>query len=175
MIANLLSGFVGALLGALSSFCVAVYTNKKQVESIALERKFKLVTEGFLLTGKLINTFRSYKPALLNSYGFAMKIDEQTQIRIQEAISYYNEAKNFTHLLPMNVRSRWIEALNLIEKLSTLQNPSPESIQIAQMETLNYLAYLKNSILDLLEDRELREDVPIPTFDGATLALDEEQ
>ena len=174
MTANLLSGFIGALLGALSSFCVALYSNKKQVERIDKERRINLLTEGYLLSGTLLSTYRNYNPGILNSASFGIRVDDQFQIKIKEAIEVYDKALNFTHLLPMDLRSRWIEALGLIQKLSTFEHQTPESLRIAQLETHNYLAHLKNSILDLLENRVLREEAPTPNFDGLTLRVDED-
>ena len=174
MDSNLLSGFVGAVLGAIASFCVAVYANKKQVAAIAKERRLNLLTDGFILTGKFLESFKYYKPNLLSGSRFGMKLTEDYEFKIRESISIYQELKSLTHLMPFELRNRWIEAQDLVHKFNCQEFKDSESLQIAELETRNYLVHLHNSILDLLEDRDLRDEIQVPIFDGSTLRLDGE-
>ena len=172
MDSNLISGFIGAILGAFSSFGVAWYANRKQVEALTFQRRLNSLTEGLQLSGKLLENFRSYKPNLITSSKLGLKIDKDFEFSIREAIQDLQKFKRFTFLLPIELRNRWLESHDLVVKLSHSAFTDIEERKIAELETYNYLAHLHNSILEVLEGRDLPPEVPIPNFDGSILKYD---
>ena len=162
MISNLLSGFIGALLGALGSLGVAVYTNKKATKSLEAERLRGFVASAVVLAGQLLDNFLAYNPTMVNRSSFGMKIEEGTLMRVNQAIRLHGEAKYLEHLLPGQLRMRWDMMLVLIDEFSSTDTLNSPNRNRAQVEVGNFIQYVRDSCVDFLDGKEIRRNIDRP-------------
>lgn len=159
---NLLSGFFGALLGALGSFLVAIYVNKKAVCSLTKERFRNQAANGVVLAGRLLDYFHSYRPDLLNQSSVGMRIQEESLARMQEASRLYDEGKYFEHLLPQELRKRWDSMLLLISDYSRTESLASWNKNRAMVDVQTYIKYVRDSLVNYLDDKYIGEGAPHP-------------
>ena len=92
-ISNLLSGFVGALFGALVSFAIAIYANNRATKAMDAERLRGHVATAVSLAGQLFDNYLSFNPSLLNQSSFGVRVEENSLGRIKYSIQLHGEAK----------------------------------------------------------------------------------
>ena len=161
-ISNLLSGFIGALLGALSSLAIAIYTNKKAVKAMEAERLLSHVATAVSLAGQLFDNYLSFSPHLINQSSFGIRIEENSLARTKHSFYLYGEAKYLEHLLPQNLRHRWDMMLVLISEFSTMQRLDGPVRNRAQVDVEHYIRYVRDSCVDFLDGKEVRKELKHP-------------
>jgi hypothetical protein len=159
---NLLSGFVGALLGALSSFAIAIYTNKKAIATLEVERLRSHVASAVILAGQLFDAYLSFNPHRINQSIFGVPIEEKSLNRMKYSIQLHGEAKYLEHLLPQILRHRWDVMLVLIAELSAMEKQDDVTRNRAQVDVDHYIQYVRDSCVDYLDGREVRIEVKGP-------------
>ena len=159
---NLLSGFIGALLGALSSFAIAVYANKKAREDLKEERLRSHLAKAVSLAGQLIDNYISYNPILINQSNFGLQIEEKSITRINAAIYLHGEAKYLQYLLPEVLRHRWDMMLVLISEFSAMERIDSPKRNRAQVDVDHYIRYVQSSCVDFLDGRKVQNELKRP-------------
>ena len=159
---NLLSGFIGALLGALSSFMIAIYTNKKAVNSLEAERLRSHVSTAIILAGQLFDNYLAYNPRLINQPSFGVRVEENSLGRMKYSIQLHAEAKYLEHLLPQILRRRWDVMLVLIAEFSAMEKIDGPNRNRAQVDVDHYIQYVRDSCVDFLDGKEVRIEVKGP-------------
>lgn len=159
---NLLSGILGALLGALASVCIAIYTNRVGVKNLELERLRGFVSTAVMLSGHLFDNYLAYNPHLLNQNSFGLRVQENYLRRIIETIKLHEEAKYLEHLLPPALRFRWDMMLVLISEYSATENVDSPNRNRARVDVENYIIYVRNSCVNYLDGKEIGLDLDRP-------------
>jgi len=162
MISNLLSGFIGALLGAAGSLGVAIYSNKKEAKSLEVERLRGYVASAIFLAGQLLDNFLSFKPSIINRSSFGMRVEEGSLVRVNQAIRLHGEAKYLEHLLPEHLRNRWDLLLVLITEFSATESLDLPNRNRAQVDVENFIQYVRDSCVDFLDGNEVRKEIKRP-------------
>ena len=161
-VSNLLSGFIGALLGALSSFAIAVYANRKAREDLKEERLRGQLAKAVSLSGQLFDNYISYNPFLVYQSNFGLQIKEESLNRINYAIHLYGEAKYLQFLLPQELRLRWDMMLVLISEFSAMEKSDSSKRNRAQVDVEHYIRYVQSSCVDFLDDRQVQNELHRP-------------
>ncbi len=159
---NLLSGFIGALLGAMSSFAIAVYANKQGRKDLKEERLRSHVAKAVSLAGQLIDNYISYNPLLINQTNFGVQIEEKFFNRINYAIHLHDEAKYLQYLLPEVLRHRWDMMLVLISEFSAMEKSDSVKRNRAQVDLDHYIRYVQSSCVDFLDGRHVQNELKRP-------------
>lgn len=159
---NLLSGILGALLGALASVCIAIYTNRVGIKTLELERLRGFVATAVMLSGHLFDNYFSYNPQLINQNNFGLRVEANYLSRINETIKLHGEAKYLEHLLPRELRFRWDMMLVLISEYSATENLDSPNRNRARVDVENYISYVRNSCVDYLDGKEIGIDLDRP-------------
>jgi hypothetical protein len=155
---NLLSGFLGALLGALSSLIIAIYTNKRAVKTMETERLRGYVATAVTLSGQLFDNYLSFNPRIINQSNFGMRVEENTLGRMKYSIHLHGEAKYLEHLLPEILRHRWDCMLVLISEFSVTERLDMPNRNRAQVDVENFIKYVRDSCVDFLDGKEVHGD-----------------
>jgi hypothetical protein len=159
---NLLSGILGALLGAMASVCIAIYTNRVGVKNLELERLRGFVSTAVMLSGHLFDNYVAYNPHLINQNSFGLRVEENYLRRIKETIKLHDEAKYLQHLLPPALRYRWDMMLILISEYSATDNLDSPNRNRARVDVENYISYVRRSCVKYLEGNEIGSDLDRP-------------
>jgi hypothetical protein len=161
-VSNLLSGFVGALIGALASFFIAIYTNNKAMKVMDAERLRSHVATAVSLAGQLFDNYLSFNPSLLNQSSFGVRIEENSLGRMKYSIQLHGEAKYLQYLLPQILRHRWDMMLVLVSEFSTMQRLDGPDRNRAQVDVEHYIRYVRDSCVDFLDGKEVRSELERP-------------
>jgi hypothetical protein len=161
-VSNLLSGFIGALLGALSSFLIAIYANKRASVAMETERLQSHVATAVILAGQLFENYLSFNPHLLNQSIFGLRVEENSLHRIKHSIQLHEEAKYQRFLLPELLRYRWDMMLVLISEFGTMERSEASKVGRAQMDVEHYIQYVRDSCVDFLDGKEMRRELKRP-------------
>ena len=161
-ISNLLSGFVGALLGALSSLAIAIYTNKKAIKTMEKEKLRGYVASAVTLAGQLFDNYLSFNPWIINQSSFGMRVEDRTLERIKHSIHLHGAAKYLEHLLPGILRHRWDMMLVLISEYGATEGMDAPNRNRAQVDVGNYIQYVRDSCVDYLDGLEVRCELERP-------------
>jgi len=161
-ISNLLSGFVGALLGALSSLSIAIYANKRAVIAMETERLRGYVATAVTLAGQLFDNYISYNPRMIYQSSLGIPVEENTLGRIKHSIQLHGEAKYLEHLLPEILRHRWDMMLVLISEFSVVEKLDMPNRNRAQVDVENFIKYVRDSCVDFLDGKEVHGEEKRP-------------
>lgn len=167
---NLLSGFIGAVLGALSSFAIAVYANKQAREDLKEERLRNYLAKAVSLAGQLIDNYISYDPILIYQSNFGLQIEEKSLNRVNYSVNLYEEAKYLQFLLPEVLRHRWDMMLVLISEFSAMEKLDSPKRNRAQVDVDHYIRYVQISCVEFLDGKQVQNEHERPYLnrEGAT-------
>ena len=161
-ISDLLSGFIGAILGATSSFIIAIISNKNSIKAMELERLRGYTAKAVSLAGELFDNFLFYNPKLINQNSFGMRVEENSLSRIKYSVQLHAEAKYLQYLLPQNLRKRWDMMLVLISEFSATTDLDAPNRNRAQVDVDQYIKYVIDSCVDFLDGKEIRNELVRP-------------
>ena len=159
---ELLSGFVGALLGSFSSYLIAIYSSKKATKAMETERLRGYVATAVSLAGSLFDTFLSYRPNLLHQSRFGLKLDAESLERIEDSVELYGKGKHLTYLLPQVLRNRWDMMLVLIHEFHVAEGLDGPERNRAQVDVEHFIQYVRESCVDFLDGRKVRSELSRP-------------
>jgi hypothetical protein len=156
------SGIVGGIVGAVLTgiFSIILVYRSERFEKKELSRK--RIAEALPLTIRLFDSFTGYKPNRLFQIEIGMKLSEQSTARLISAIELYDECKSMQYLLPPVIRRRWDSMLILISEYSNNENMDEITRNRAHCDVQNYIFYIRKSLMDLLDEKELRPELERP-------------
>lgn len=134
-----------------------------------LEKSKERVGAALLQSSKILDTFTSYKPNLIYRSSFGARIESESMIRIGKAIEIYDEAKYLEYLLPQIVRKRWDMMLVLIAEFQNLEQIDDIRKNRALCDVQNYIQYVRESLLDYLDEKQVRTELKRPYLQRESL------
>lgn len=155
---GLIGGVVGAVLTGVFSFIILYRSQRFQKQEITQKR----IAEAIPLTVHLFDSFTSYKPNRLFQIEIGFKLSEQSRLRTIAAIELFDECKSMQYLLPMSMRRRWDSMLILISEYSNNEEMDEIMRNRAHCDVQNYITYIRNSLIDLLDEKDLRAELDRP-------------
>lgn len=158
VIISLVSVFIGSAI----TFAATFFSISKSEKFAKLEKSREQVGAALIQSSKLSGTFTSYRPALLFQPSFGLKIDPESKIRISRAIEIFDEAKTLQYLLPPVLRKRWELMLILISEFQNLDKIDDIRKNRALCDVQNYIQYVRDSLLDYLDEKQVREELKRP-------------
>jgi hypothetical protein len=158
VILSLVSVFIGSAI----TFAATYFGILKSEKFAKKEKSRERAAAALLQSSKLLDTFTSYKPTLLYQSSFGPKIEPESKNRIGRAIEIYDEAKYLQYLLPPLLRNRWDMMLVLISEFQNLDRIDDIRKNRALCDVQNYIQYVRESLLDYLDDKHVRTDLKRP-------------
>ncbi len=156
--AGLIGGVVGAVLTGIFSFFLLGRSQKFEKRQLNRMR----IANAIPLASRLLDEFVNYKPNRLFQAEIGMNLSEQSLIRINSAINLFDESKSVQYLLPQDVRKRWESMLILISEFSNSEQMDATLRNRALCDVQNYIKYVRESLMDLLDEVVLRPDYTRP-------------
>ncbi len=167
VIISLVSVFTGSAI----TFAVTYFGIYRSERFAKLEKSRERVGTALLQSSKLLDTFTSYKPHLLYQFSFGLKIEPESKIRISRAIEIYDEAKYLQYLLPPRLRRRWDMMLVLISEFQNLSQVDDIRKNRALCDVQNYIQYVRDSLLDYLDEKQIRTEFQRPYLQRENLEV----
>ena len=159
------SAAIGSLIALLASY-ISVRRHEKFT---SLEKQRERVAEALQLSAKILDTFTSYRPVFLANSNFGLKIESDYENRIRYAMSVYDDAKYIEYLLPVKFRNRWDQMLILVSEFETIHRLDDVIKNRALCDAQNYIQYVRKSLLDFLDEQDVRPDYPRPYLQRESL------
>lgn len=155
---GLIGGVVGAVLTGVFSFILLYRSQRFQKQELTKKR----IAEAIPLTMHLFNSFTSYKPSRLFQMEIGLKLSEQSRLRTISAIELFDECRSMQYLLPPSMRGRWDSMLTLISEYSNNEQMDEIMRNRAHGDVQNYITYIRKSLIDLLDEKDLRAELERP-------------
>lgn len=154
---NLLSGLIGAGIGALASFASVFYVEKSNKKQIREERHRNSVATGIIKISLLKENFLNFNPAkkFRGIGAFAQNNDDF--LRANQTIDLFNECKFQGLLLPEELRKRWNNLLGIV---SGVANRHQWDKFVASRSVDDVNAYFDYVILSLTNYLDSKEPIP---------------
>lgn len=159
---NLLSGVIGAGLGALASFASVFYVEKSNKKQIREERYRNAVATGVVQIGLLKDCFLNYDPAKRYRGLGSFAQNEDDFIKANQTIQIFNDCKIQCPLLPQEFRERWNNLLGIVSSLSNRRHWD-EFIAARSIDDVNaYFDYVVVSLANYVDSKEPVPDLMPP-------------
>lgn len=153
---------VSVLTGSAITFAVTYFGILKSEKFAKLEKSRERVSSALLQSSKLLDSFTSYKPTIIYQSSFGLRVEPELKIRISRAIEIYDEAKHLQYLLPPPLRKRWDLMLVLISEFQNLDQIDEIRKNRALCDVQNYIHYVRESLLDYLDEKQIRTEFERP-------------
>lgn len=159
---NLLSGLIGAGLGALASFVGVFYVEKSNKRQIREERYRNAAATGLVQVGLLKENFLNYDPAkMYRGLGHFAQNDDDFR-RANQTIQIFNDCKIQSPLLPQEFRERWNNLLGIVSSLANRRHWD-QVIAARAIDDVNaYLDYVVASLANYMDSKEPIPDLKPP-------------
>ena len=166
---NVLISLVSVIIGSIITLIVTFFGISRNEKFAKLEKSRERVGAALLQSSKILDTFTSYKPKLLYQSSFGLKIEAESKTRISKAIEIYDEAKYLEYLLPQILRKRWDMMLVLIAEFQNLEQIDDIRKNRALCDVQNYIQYIRNSLVDYLDEIQVRTELKRPYLQRESL------
>lgn len=159
---NLLSGLIGAGLGALASFVSVFYVEKSNKRQIREERYRNAVATSLVQVGLLKECFLNYDPAKRNRGLGPFAQNDDDFIRANQTIQIFNDCKIQSPLLPQEFRVRWNNLLGIVSSLANRRHWDP-LIAARSIDDVNaYFDYVIVSLANYVDSKDLVANLAPP-------------
>jgi hypothetical protein len=162
MDSNFLYGLVGVILGAAISGLVSWKIAIRNEKFLRQDKLRERIANGLVLSVALLDSFHNFRPLLIVQTQIGLQINEDHKKKILKAIETYDAAKSLQYLLPKELRIRWDEMLTLISEYQNLSSENSIVKNRATCDVQNYILYVRNSLIDVLDSKSLRNDQTRP-------------
>ena len=150
---SLLSGLIGAGLGAFASFVSVYYVDRSNKRQIREERYRNAVATGIIQIGLLYENFTNFDPAKKFRGIGSFSQNDDDFIRANKTIQAFHDCKVQGLLLPVELRKRWNCLLGLVSSL-TNRSQWDEFISARSIDDVNaYFEYVIASLTNYLDSK----------------------
>ncbi len=159
---NLLSGLIGAGIGALASFMSVFYVEKSNKRQIREERYRNAVATGLVQINLLKECFLNYDPAKRYRGLGTFSQNDDDFIRANQTIQNFIVCKIQSPLLPQELRERWNGLMGLVSNVAN-RRYWDEFIAARSIDDVNaYFDYVVASLANYLDSKVLPPNLTPP-------------